>query len=73
MKAVRKKCLSCYEQRIVEVTGCSRREAQFVEEVMRSHISHSTLDWLTAAHFAATARDAYALYLELFQGNEKFL
>jgi hypothetical protein len=50
--------MSGYEQDIVKVTGCSREDAVMTEYIMREEISHSTLDWQTAAQFNRAARKA---------------
>jgi len=46
-----------YQRLIIEVTGCPPQTAPEVEELMRSECP--TLNHLSAAEFAALARDAY--------------
>lgn len=57
--------LGYYEKRITEVTKCSEVEATVVEEIMRSSIFHSTLDWQTVEEFEAGARLAYHALKEM--------
>jgi hypothetical protein len=56
---------SGYTKIIVNATGCSLREADQVEEIMRDVIFHSTLDWQTREELEAAAKTAYAVLQEL--------
>lgn len=53
--------LTGYQRSIVRDTGCDPADAAEVEELMRSVIFHSTLDWQTARQFRKGAREAYEL------------
>jgi hypothetical protein len=61
----RRKRIGCYEKHIIEVVQCSETEATVVEEIMRSEIFHSTLDWQTVEEFRNGAREAYAALSEM--------
>ena len=50
-----------YADIIKEATGCSDTEAAEIEEIMRSEIFHSTLDWQTRAELMEAARLALAV------------
>ena len=54
-----------YELKIVRATHCRKREAAVVEEIMRAHVFHSTLDWQTSEEFRSGALEAYAIFKEL--------
>jgi hypothetical protein len=47
---------------ICEVTGISPKRAPTIEQLMREHIFHSTLDWQTAEELKDGACRAYELY-----------
>lgn len=53
---------SSYQTRIQTDCGCIAEEAVYIEQVMRTFVLHSTLDWLSAAQFRAAARKAGRLY-----------
>ena len=61
------KRLSPYQQDIVAATGCDADDAERIEDIMRNHIVHSTLDWLGPAEFAAAARAAHHWFCELLE------
>lgn len=48
---------------IAEATGAKDDILPILEEIMRSEVFHSTLDWQSAAEFRSGARKAYRLYL----------
>lgn len=50
-----------YQRDIMEQLGCSDDDAAMVEDIMRKHIFHSTLDWLSAEELRRGAREARAL------------
>ncbi len=50
-----------YAERIRQHTNCTEREARLLEEIMRLHIYHSTLDWLRPDQFRAGAQEALAI------------
>ena len=65
MKTHERKRLGCYEEHIIKTVQCSATEATVVEEIMRSHIFHSTLDWQTTEEFESGARQAFAVLTEM--------
>ena len=50
-----------YQRDIMDQLGCSAEDASMVEEIMRNHVFHSTLDWQSAAQFRRGAREAWEL------------
>ena len=65
MKSLKRRRLGCYEKHIIKTVQCSATEATVVEEIMRSDIFHSTLDWQTSDEFETGAREAYAALSEM--------
>jgi hypothetical protein len=59
------KRLSPYQQDIVAATGCEAEDAERIEDIIRNHIVHSKLDWLTPEQFADAARTADHWFREL--------
>lgn len=60
-----------YQRAIMGQLGCSAEDASMVEDIMRNHIFHSTLDWMSDAQFRRGAREAWELLesdRELFEG-----
>jgi len=53
--------LSFYAKRIREISNCTEREAQLIEEIMREHLFHSTLDWLHPDQFCTGVNEAFAI------------
>ena len=53
-----------YLPAIAEATGAPEPALPILEEIMRTEIFHSTLDWQSAEEFRNGARKAYELYLE---------
>lgn len=53
---------SPYAALIAEATGAPESKLALLEELMRTEIFHSTLDWQSAAQLANGARQAYDLY-----------
>lgn len=47
-----------YAEQIIKATNCDPRDAPRIEEIMRQHIFHSTLDWQTNRQFNNGARKA---------------
>jgi hypothetical protein len=56
--------MSGYAEMVIEDTGCTQSEAAIIEELMRNHIFHSTLDWQSRSQLRQGARDAYRLFLD---------
>ena len=50
-----------YQRDIMDQLGCSAADASMVEDIMRNHVFHSTLDWLSDAQFRRGAREAWEL------------
>ena len=59
---------SFYSSTIASATGAVARDLGMIEEIMRTEIYHSTLDWQSAAELADGARKAY----RILQGNRPF-
>lgn len=53
-----------YAAEIQRITNCSAREAELLEEIMRLHIFHSTLDWVRTEQFCTGALEALAILNE---------
>ena len=49
-----------YERLIVQITGCTRREAAVVEDIMRRDVFQSSLDWQSPEEFKGGVRLAFA-------------
>lgn len=50
-----------YQRDIMDQLGCSAEDAAMVEDIMRNHVFHSTLDWQTEQEFQKGARQAWAI------------
>ena len=50
-----------YQRNIMDQLDCSAQDAAMVEDIMRNHVFHSTLDWQTASQFRGGAGDAWEL------------
>ena len=50
-----------YQRDIMDQLGCSAEDASMVEEIMRNHVFHSTLDWMSQMQFQRGAREAWEL------------
>lgn len=69
-----------YQRDIMEQLGCSAEDAAMVEDIMRNHVFHSTLDWQSEKQFQNGAREAWKILeadRELFEdyyrkGREAF-
>jgi hypothetical protein len=59
-----------YAEQIQSLAGCTLREAELIEHIMRTHILHSTLDWLTPQQFAAVVAEAAKTLRELRELGE---
>jgi len=53
---------SPYEEMIQAATGAPDEVLGILEEIMRTEIFHSTLDWQSRGEFDAAARRAWAMY-----------
>lgn len=47
-----------YQKQIFEATNCDPSDAPRIEEIMRQHIFHSTLDWQSPSQFNNGAKKA---------------
>lgn len=59
---VQRQKTSPYAALIAEATGAPESKLALLEDLMRTEIFHSTLDWQSAAELADGARQAYDLY-----------
>ena len=59
-----------YTQQIQLLAGCTFREAELIEHIMRTHILHSTLDWLPPDHFVAGVRQAAGILREFYDAGD---
>lgn len=50
-----------YKKQIIAELRCSSEDAEMVEDIMRNHIFHSTLDWQSAAELQREAHEAWAI------------
>lgn len=63
--------ISTYQRGITDHLCCSAEDAAMVEDIMRNHVFHSTLDWLSEAQFGRGALEAWNLLKsdrEMFEG-----
>jgi hypothetical protein len=44
--------LGPYRKLIIDELACTAEDAALVEDIMRTHVFHSTLDWQSKAQFA---------------------
>lgn len=61
--------LGWYAEEIQRLTGCTGREAELLEHIMREHTYHSTLDWLRPDQFEAGANEALVILQNFRQGG----
>jgi hypothetical protein len=59
-----------YTKQIQRVGGCTFREAELIEHIMRTHLLHSTLDWLSPKQFVAVVDEAAKLLREFHELGE---
>ena len=59
-----------YAAEIQRIANCSTREAELLEEIMRLHIYHSTLDWVRPEQFRAGALEALAILNEFQEAGD---
>jgi len=60
--------MSPYQQVIVDATAASGKESEYIEDIMRNDIFHSTLDWQSRAQLARGARAAMKM-LKLYRAD----
>lgn len=51
-----------YHKQIQDATGCLDSEVEEIEDIMRHHVFHSTLDWQTKEQFDEGAVMAYEVF-----------
>ena len=61
-----------YAKDIMQQLGCSQQDATMVEDIMRQHIFHSTLDWQTKRQFQKGVVEAWQLLEEDRQMFEEY-
>jgi hypothetical protein len=59
-----------YTKEIQQVARYTFREAELIEHIMRTHLLHSTLDWLSPEQFVANAREAAAILREFYEAGD---
>ena len=60
--------MSLYKQIVIEATAASGKDAEYIEDIMRNDIFHSTLDWLSRAQLVRGARAAMKM-LKLYRAD----
>ena len=50
--------MTFYQELIIKATGANARDVEYIEDIMREDIFHSTLDWQSRAQFVRGAREA---------------
>ncbi|MCX5784617.1 MAG: hypothetical protein NTX59_02915 [Elusimicrobia bacterium] len=56
--------MSVYKQIIIEATAASGKDAEYIEDIMRNDIFHSTLDWQSRTQLVRAAKAAAKLLNE---------
>ena len=59
-----------YAKEIESLTGCTPREAELIQHIMRVHLLHSTLDWLPPDQFVSVAREAAGILREFYEAGD---
>lgn len=54
--------MSRYTQDIVDLLHCTEEEAVIIEDLMRSQVFHSTIDWVSERQFNKGAREAQRIF-----------
>lgn len=60
-----------YQSIIIEHLGCCPEDAVMIEDIMRQHIFHSTLDWQSKEKLQRGAKEAWEMLeeeREMFEG-----
>lgn len=57
----REDAMTFYQDLIIKATGVNRQDAEYIEDIMRNDIFHSTLDWQTRARLVRAAKTAAKL------------
>jgi len=53
--------MTFYQKLIIKATGANPVDAEYIEDIMRNDIFHSTLDWQTRAQLVRAAKEAAGL------------
>ncbi len=53
-----------------DLTGCTFREAELIEYFTRTHLLHSTLDWLPPEQFISVVREAINILREFYEAGD---
>ena len=56
--------MTLYQDLIIEATGANKTDSEYIEDIMRNDIFHSTLDWQTRTQLVRAARAAAKLLTE---------
>lgn len=59
-----------YAAEIQRLLGCTFREAELIEHIMRTHLLHSTLDWLRPEQFITFVRQAAQMLREFREAGD---
>jgi len=56
--------MSLYRQAIIDATSASGKDVEYIEDIMRHDIFHSTLDWQSRTQLVNAAKAAAKLLAE---------
>jgi len=56
--------MTFYQELIIKATATNRRDAEYIEDIMRNDIFHSTLDWQARVQLVRAAKEAAGLLAE---------
>ena len=56
--------MTFYQDLIIKATAANRRDAEYIEDIMRNDIFHSTLDWQSRGELTRAAKEAAGLLAE---------
>ncbi|HAH32219.1 MAG TPA: hypothetical protein DCL44_07900 [Elusimicrobia bacterium] len=60
--------MTFYQDLIIKATGSNKRDAEYIEDIMRNDIFHSTLDWQSRVQLVRAAKAAVNL-LAAYRAN----
>ena len=61
--------MTFYQELIIKATGTNKTDAEYIEDIMRNDIFHSTLDWQSRTQLARAAKDAAGLLVEYHEAG----
>ncbi|KKW22418.1 MAG: hypothetical protein UY62_C0005G0015 [Parcubacteria group bacterium GW2011_GWF2_50_9] len=61
--------MNFYQDLIIKATGANKADAEYIEDIMRNDIFHSTLDWQSRTQLARAAKDAAGLLVEYHEAG----